>query len=180
MHWCGIAVVLQVVKEMNRAKVQPNEYTYDVFHKGAQWTKALILCGNGATGRWEDMLDVFSEAQAAGVVPDVDLYNALLAGLKRRRQWDRAVQVFSEMQQAGVQASVVTYNLLINVYAKANHWDWAVEVFDYMQQAGARVEGLGLEGMVLGKSFRMGARAGNLLLNGLARRRTGMLPRHWG
>jgi len=74
--------------------------------------------------------------RAAGIIPDVITYSALISACEKGGQAELALKIFDDMRADGIIPNVITYSALISACEKAGKVEWALEVFEDMRAAG--------------------------------------------
>uniref|UniRef100_A0A0G4HNK8 PROP1-like PPR domain-containing protein n=1 Tax=Chromera velia CCMP2878 TaxID=1169474 RepID=A0A0G4HNK8_9ALVE len=85
---------------------------------------------------------LFDDIKAAGVVPNVDMYNALISILaKNTGDTLAAVKMLGEMTRDGCEPTSTTFNLILNGFANTaggSQCEWAQYLFRVMKQRGVK------------------------------------------
>jgi len=73
-----------------------------------------------------------------GLVPSLNIYNAMILAYAKKSMMDQAMQVYQEMQVNGVPANADTYNRLIRGYLKKSELGPALELMGKMKYEGVK------------------------------------------
>jgi pentatricopeptide repeat protein len=120
--------VMELYKEMQAQKIQPNTITFNTI------LNAFAKCGTMQYA--PELLKDMREANPA-VEPDIVTYSTLVKGFCYAGCLDRALQVFKDMQQEGKCApDEVLFNSLLGGCAKEFRLDEALQLLDDMRKSG--------------------------------------------
>ena len=158
-----------MLEEMRQAGVEPDAFIYSrlvtVCEKSKQWQQALSLLEDAGSGRcavctqlgaaisacekrgqWQKALSLLEKMRAAGIAPNVILFNAAIQACAKVEQPAAALQTF-ELAERAVEPDCVTFDAVldavaIHVPSAPNDaralWRWAFER--------SPVEGFGTKG----------------------------------
>nr|GMD65250.1 pentatricopeptide repeat-containing protein At5g42310, mitochondrial [Ipomoea batatas] len=114
-----------VVSEMKRSGVAPDEYTYSLL---------IDACANA--GSWESAEIVLKEMEANGLQPNSFIFSRILASYRDRGEWQKSFEVLKEMKSCGVKADRHFYNVMIDTFGKYNCLEQAMDAFERMKVEG--------------------------------------------
>ncbi|ORY81614.1 hypothetical protein BCR37DRAFT_387841 [Protomyces lactucae-debilis] len=91
------------------------------------------LDASASTDTASDALALFHEALSVSVVPDIYLYNTVIAKLARARHFEEALRLFQELKLKGLTPNGVTYGTIINACCRVGNTHLAESLFEEME-----------------------------------------------
>jgi len=114
----------KILLEMRRANCTPDRITY---------TTLIKACVNaGQMDRARGLLDEMAEAGQLDVFP----FNAIMAGLAKKKQWREVNETLQRMESEHVEPDLMTYSHVITACVRASRVSEAKKVFRNMQDKG--------------------------------------------
>ncbi|GBG65332.1 hypothetical protein CBR_g50368 [Chara braunii] len=82
-----------------------------------------IMHAYAMEGRWKKAMDILTQMESAGILPNVVTYNILINAFAVAGMFKQAEEIFGRMERSGMHPDVVSYSTLMNAYAKAGKAD---------------------------------------------------------
>ena len=98
-----------LIDEMIRRRVQPDEYIYSA---------AIAACGQAK--QWQRALQLFEGMEAAAVTPNEFHFSSIISACGKCGQADVAMRLFDSMREKGVTPNAVVFNSAIAACSKGD------------------------------------------------------------